>query len=124
LIDSNLDWGQDLIALKRFMDREGIENIWLAYFGNEDPATLGIDFALPRGPQPGWNAVSVNYVMGLPFSHIRDGRGNRVRLGRPLFVEYQKFEPVARAGYSIDLYFLTVEDLALLAGSTSNRIAH
>ena len=124
LIDSNLDWGQDLVALKRLMDREGIENIWLAYFGNEDPATVGIDFALPRGPQPGWNAVSVNYVMGLPFSHIRDGRGNRVRLERPLFVGYQKFEPVARAGYSIDLYYLTAEDISSAAGRTSNTIAH
>jgi hypothetical protein len=124
LIDSNLDWGQDLVALKRFVDREGIEKIWLAYFGNEDPATLGIDFALPHGPQLGWNAISVNYVMGLPFSHIRDGRGNRVRLGRPLFVDYQRFEPVARAGYSIDLYYLTAEDLSSAAGSTSKTIAH
>jgi len=123
LIDSNLDWGQDLVALKRLLDQEGIDKIWLAYFGNEDPATVGIDFELPRGPEPGWNAVSVNYVMGLPFSHIRDGRGNRVRLERPLFIGYQRFEPVARAGYSIDLYYLTAEDIASAAGRTSKMIA-
>ena len=62
--------------------------------------------------------------MGLPFSHIRDGLGNRVALNQPAFVGYQQFEPVARAGYSIDLYYLTPEDVARVGGRASKTIDH
>ncbi len=42
LIDSNLDWGQDLARLKRFMDRNGITEIKLAYTGSASPRRLGL----------------------------------------------------------------------------------
>jgi hypothetical protein len=42
LTDSNLDWGQDLKRLKKWMDREGIPQIKLAYFGNASPRHLGL----------------------------------------------------------------------------------
>jgi hypothetical protein len=42
--DSNLDWGQDLKALKRFMVQRGIDRIQLSYFGTADPAHYGIDY--------------------------------------------------------------------------------
>ncbi|MFC2172748.1 ArnT family glycosyltransferase [Acidobacteriota bacterium] len=42
LLDSNLDWGQDLKQLKRYMDQEGIKEIKLSYFGNAPPAYYGI----------------------------------------------------------------------------------
>jgi len=40
--DSNVDWGQDLKGLKRYMDRHGIDRIQLGYFGTADPAHYGI----------------------------------------------------------------------------------
>jgi 4-amino-4-deoxy-L-arabinose transferase-like glycosyltransferase len=43
LLDSNLDWGQDLKALKRWMDQNGVKNIQFIYFGNVDPEHYGID---------------------------------------------------------------------------------
>ena len=33
LSDSSADWGQQLKAVKRYLDRRGIENCWFAYFG-------------------------------------------------------------------------------------------
>ncbi len=42
LTDSNLDWGQDLARLKRYMDANGIENVKLAYFGMASPRQLGL----------------------------------------------------------------------------------
>jgi hypothetical protein len=41
LIDSNLDWGQDLLPLQAWLDgnRSG-ERVGLAYFGNVDPSIL------------------------------------------------------------------------------------
>jgi hypothetical protein len=40
--DSNVDWGQDLKELKRYMVRHGIDRIQLSYFGTADPAHYGI----------------------------------------------------------------------------------
>jgi 4-amino-4-deoxy-L-arabinose transferase-like glycosyltransferase len=52
LIDSNLDWGQDLLELERWLarNRPG-ERVHLAYFGNVDPSILAasgrpIEFSL------------------------------------------------------------------------------
>lgn len=85
LLDSNLDWGQDLPRLKRFMDREGIPTVYLAYFGTADPAAYGIDYhkvhrvhdfdpgRQARRPGPGdYLAVSVNLLYGLYFDDDRE----------------------------------------------------
>lgn len=42
LTDSNLDWGQDLKRLKRYMDAHGIASVKLAYFGMASPGQLGL----------------------------------------------------------------------------------
>jgi hypothetical protein len=42
--DSNLDWGQDLKELKRFMVGHGIDRVQLSYFGTADPAHYGINY--------------------------------------------------------------------------------
>jgi predicted membrane-bound dolichyl-phosphate-mannose-protein mannosyltransferase len=48
LLDSNLDWGQDLKNLKRYLDRQGLSSVCLCYFGNANPAYYGIrDEPLP-----------------------------------------------------------------------------
>lgn len=42
LADSNLDWGQGLLALREYERQHPGEQIWLAYFGSVDPAIYGI----------------------------------------------------------------------------------
>ncbi|MCE9606498.1 MAG: hypothetical protein K8U03_16520 [Planctomycetia bacterium] len=48
LVDSSLDWGQDLPALKEWLDQEGLiggENgprIYLSYFGTTPPSSVGL----------------------------------------------------------------------------------
>jgi hypothetical protein len=61
LVDSNLDWGQDLKALKEYLDRNGIPRIRLAYFGSADASYYGIDYEYlpsvgltPKGPGARW----------------------------------------------------------------------
>jgi hypothetical protein len=63
LADSSLDWGQDLPALKRWLDDEGLQRpgasaVYLSYFGTARPDYYGIK-AIPlagfidrRAPQP------------------------------------------------------------------------
>jgi 4-amino-4-deoxy-L-arabinose transferase-like glycosyltransferase len=43
LVDSSLDWGQDLKELKKWMSRNQVEKIQFAYFGTADPAYYKID---------------------------------------------------------------------------------
>ncbi len=42
LLDSNLDWGQDLPSLRRFLSDRGYDGVYLGYFGADDPARYGI----------------------------------------------------------------------------------
>jgi len=106
LVDSNLDWGQDLKGLKSWMDQHEVRHINLSYFGTADPAYYKIDCTyLPGGaffdeplvkdPQlPGFVAVSVTNLRGVYFS---EGWRN---IYRPLL----EMEPVAVIGYSIYVY--------------------
>ncbi len=50
LTDSNLDWGQGLLALRRYQREHPGEQISLSYFGSVDPAIYGIQ-ARPLGEQ-------------------------------------------------------------------------
>jgi hypothetical protein len=47
LVDSSLDWGQDLPALKSWIDNHSAivdgKRLYLAYFGSADPRSAGID---------------------------------------------------------------------------------
>ena len=42
LLDSNLDWGQGLPALKEWMDKNGVDCVCLAFFGTDRPESYGI----------------------------------------------------------------------------------
>ena len=44
LVDSNVDWGQDLIRLKRWMTAHAVAEVDLAYFGTADPRAYDIAF--------------------------------------------------------------------------------
>lgn len=113
LIDSNIDWGQSLRDLKNYLDQQGVQKVGLAYFGTAPPAELGIDYDLPPVgmPEPGWYAISVNYLQGR--SHAMRTPDNRHY--SPDFGAYQyfrSFEPDARIGYSIYVYHIDQNDVA------------
>jgi hypothetical protein len=74
LLDSNLDWGQGLKRVRSYMDREGIDDIGLAYFGHVDPALYGIRWHFPDPNRPGLVAVSANFLHGYPYATYAGGR--------------------------------------------------
>lgn len=112
LLDSNLDWGQDLAGVKEYVESHNIEDLHLAYFGTLAPDEFGLRYRLPpvRQPQPGWYAISVNYVQGRPHV-VRDETGQFQPVGLDAFGYFRFFEPKACIGYSIDLYHLTEFDI-------------
>ena len=66
LIDSNLDWGQDLRLLKKWIDENKADQIKLAYWGKDNPTYRKINYELLEcyKPETGLMAVSVNYLVG------------------------------------------------------------
>jgi hypothetical protein len=44
LVDSNLDWGQDLKGLGAYLKAQRIDQVKLSYFGTADPAYYGIQY--------------------------------------------------------------------------------
>ncbi len=118
LLDSNLDWGQDLRGVAQFIrdhdfTETGLGEIGLAYFGMIPPSEMGIAYHVPpsRSPAPGWYAVSVNFAYGRPHT-ICNPDGTRRSADFEEFSYFRRFKPVARIGYSIDVYHLTTEDIA------------
>jgi hypothetical protein len=108
LVDSNLDWGQDLKGLKRFMDSRGIDRIYLSYFGTDSPARYGIQYDwLPSydlknpHPQPTveikrkrYLAISVTNLQGVYMEP------------QTMFRWLDRYTPVAKIGHSIFVYYL------------------
>jgi hypothetical protein len=109
LVESSLDWGQDLPGLKRWMDDNGVEEIKLAYFGSASPAYYGIR----HQKLPGYNVYSTFEKQWPPVQRLEPG--DRVAISatnlRGLYLPrkdtYERFldeEPVATIGHSILIY--------------------
>jgi hypothetical protein len=106
LLDSNIDWGQDVKKLKAYTDRQRIDTIGVALFTNADPAYYGLRATeLPVLPEElrmmnGWAAVSVTSIFD-------------VYNQQPRYGWLRKIQPVARIGGSIYVYDLRHETLPL-----------
>lgn len=108
LSDSNLDWGQDLKGLKKWMDANRVGRVNLSYFGTADPAYYGIDcIYLPMSPffvrratgrmaLPGYVAVSATNLQGI------SPRGVDRSYYKPLL----RRKPVAVIGHTIWVFQL------------------
>jgi len=117
LLDSNLDWGQDLKELKRWMDNAGVRTIQLLYFGVGYPQYYGIDDlhsranverrSFPSGEDlelPEHLAVSANFFYA-PDLYMPKEMAQLLR-------SYNLGRPVATIGYSILVFKIDRDGLA------------
>jgi hypothetical protein len=113
LLDSNLDWGQDLGRLADFLHERRVDDIGLAYFGTVPPAALGISYHIPPShiPQPGRFAVSVNFEQGMPH-WVRTPQNEIRPVDINDYAYFRAFEPIARIGYTFDVFDLSTDDIA------------
>ena len=109
LVDSSLDWGQDLKPLKRWMDDKGLTEINLAYFGSADPAYYGIQPVYLPGSEsyvpieqikaprlPGYVAISATLLTGVLVDESR----------RDFYKPLLARTPEAIIGHSINVYWI------------------
>jgi hypothetical protein len=101
LVDSNIDWGQDLKKLARWLEARGTHRVYLRYFGGDQPAYERLD-CLPvpvtadqagREAVDGFVAVSVTFLQG-------------AYVPRTEFAWLRERTPAAKVGYSIYVYDL------------------
>jgi hypothetical protein len=107
LVDSSLDWGQDLKGLKSYIDRHGIRRVKLSYFGTADPRYYGIpcDY-LPGSMRPAPDRlvlfVSPGDVVVVSATNLQGVYLPRAVL--PLMEELRARRPLATIGYSLFVY--------------------
>ena len=113
LVDSNLDWGQDLKGLGEYMKKKGIEKVHLSYFGAADPRYYNIDYEwmpsyyLPddyggghsrdrvfRFPRSGIVAISATNLQNVYFSD------------KTFYDWLKEYTPIDKIGYSLFIYDL------------------
>jgi hypothetical protein len=104
LLDSNLDWGQGLKRVRHEMDRRGVAEIALAYFGHVDPLIYGIRWHFPSRRPPGEEAVAVsaNFAHGYPYATFAEGR--MVAIAPGAFAWVERCPRLADLGGGIHLY--------------------
>lgn len=107
LVDSSLDWGQDLYRLRDYINENEIDSIKIDYFGGSVPK-----YYIPQyqewhsayGPTTGWLAVSATYFQSSKLYGPKEGTWSYQWL--------ENREPEAIIGGSILVYHITQEDLA------------
>ncbi len=109
LSDSNIDWGQNLPDFAEWVKTNPVGRVHLSYFGMDNPwAYLRDDRltviappwndSLAQGPRyvprPGYYAISASLLSGHHFAPKY----------RDYFAVFREAKPIARAGYSIQIY--------------------
>ncbi len=99
LVDSNLDWGQDLPALRDELARIGGRRVMLAYFGRSDPLVYGVQIQPWSDPETalakGCHHVAVSATLLHGLYSLTDP-----------FAALRRIPSTARAGFSIFIYDL------------------
>lgn len=107
LVDSNLDWGQDLKGLARFMRERGIAKVGLSYFGSDSPERYGIAYDwLPsmilHNPAPGHSPITPSRYLAISATNLQ----GVYFPNHALFASLQARTPLTKIGYSIFVYDL------------------
>lgn len=99
LIDSSLDWGQDLLRLKKYVDDNNIKNIKVDYFGGSQPSYYlpeSTQWRSSYGPTTGWIAVSATFYQSSKLYGPKENKWSYEWL--------DDIEPTANIGGSILVY--------------------
>ncbi|MBV8905003.1 MAG: hypothetical protein JOZ22_15340, partial [Acidobacteriia bacterium] len=101
LVDSNIDWGQDVKKLKKWLKAHGTNTARVWYFGNAQMDYYGIYAAAFPDPldQKGWDAIN---GYGVASVTVLEGVYVPLNTVAPLRLK----EPMAKVGWSMYVYDL------------------
>jgi hypothetical protein len=104
LVDSDLDWGQDMNRLSAELRQRGVPYLHMACLYTGDDTRLGLpnwDSLDPYQPVTGW--VAISYTMRENFGWMSAQQRGRNDLA---FAWLDGYQPVTRVGKSILLYHI------------------
>ena len=107
MVDSSLDWGQDLKRLASYVEDRNIKGLKIDYFGGGLPSYYipdSVEYRSGYGPTTGWLAVSATFYQMSKLHGEKEGKWSYSWL--------DSYAPVKIIGDSILLYHITPEDLA------------
>lgn len=109
LVDSNLDWGQELIGLRQYMTQENIPSVKLSYHGTADPMAYGVVYEpLPSYPYNQWTSDTVPDILLNPPSGVYAISANNLQglrfKNHDLYATFRQRKPDAIVGHSIFIY--------------------
>jgi hypothetical protein len=102
LVDSDLDWGQDMKQLATALQERRVDHFHMAVLYSGDYALLPLppwDDLKPYEPVKGW--VAVSFTMLKTYSWLVAQQRGRAEPG---FAWLERYQPVARVGRSLLLY--------------------
>lgn len=109
LVDSNVDWGQELIGLRKYMTEENIPSVKLSYHGTADPNAYGIRYEpLPSYPYNQWTSDTVPDILLNPPNGVYAISANNLQglrfKNHDLYATFRQRKPDAIVGHSIFIY--------------------
>jgi len=111
LVDSDLDWGQDVRRLVRRPDQLGVQEITFSPYsstsimaGRLSPIAHPTNYSKPA---PGWNAISVSFWKIHPCAANRPIDGVPIKIADKPWPNQMK--PLERVGRTILLYYFPVK---------------
>ncbi len=119
MTDSSLDWGQDLLRLKKFVDEENIKSIKVDYFGGSVPEYYmpqAVEWHSSYGPTTGYLAISATYYQSSKLYGPMEGKWSYEWLN--------DYEPEAVIGGSILVFNITSTDLSANPPVSPYEITH
>ncbi len=107
LVDSSLDWGQDLPGLAAWMEKNAVPRVKLLYFGTADPTAYGVSCDRLPGYQPPPPSTLVRVVkpgdlVAISATHLQGLYLEPELL--PLVARFRSMRPLTTIGYSIFIY--------------------
>lgn len=107
-VDSNLDWGQDLRRLRDWVDEEGIDKIYVDYFGGGDAKYYLKEKFRPWSGDRNPAELQKGDYLAVSATFLQGGRGKPAQgfdqpYGHYLWL-YEYEPPVEKIGYSIFIY--------------------
>ncbi|MDP3791547.1 MAG: glycosyltransferase family 39 protein [Candidatus Omnitrophota bacterium] len=103
--DSNVDWGQDLPSLSRYMEKNSVKEVVLEYFGQADPAVYGVHY---RKFTPDEFEVPGNNIYAISAQYLEHAKWAK------------EHKPTATAGHSIFIYDFTKKEAQSEPGHSFN----
>lgn len=111
LVDSSLDWGQDLNRLRQWMNDQGVSFVYLDYMGGGTP-----NHSLGTANFSAWHAIDClppegSYlVIGATFYQLSEYQA--LNKNETAYTRMLDREPDYQIGYSLLIYHITAADLA------------